>query len=166
LPRTAFTWLPTPGPAQPTPHVGLRAAPVVDSLPKPTARVLTQPKVAQDADSIVKATPRDVSPLQRGVTSARPAGSGVRGQASWYCSSTSACHKDYPGGLYAAAGPALRVGDWRGRTVTVCGNGNCVNVKLIDWCGCSSSRVIDLYSDAFKRLAPLSAGVLRVTVSW
>jgi rare lipoprotein A (peptidoglycan hydrolase) len=27
-------------------------------------------------------------------------------------------------------------------------------------------RVIDLYSDAFRRLAPLSQGTVRVTVSW
>ena len=61
---------------------------------------------------------------------------------------------------------ALRVGDWRGRTVTVCGSGSCVNVKLIDWCACGSGRVIDLYSDAFSRLAPLSSGTLSVRVSW
>jgi rare lipoprotein A (peptidoglycan hydrolase) len=89
----------------------------------------------------------------------------IRGTASWYCmAGRSACHYQYSGGLYAAAGPALRVGNWRGRTVTVCAN-NCVNVKLIDWCACPS-RAIDLYSDAFKRLAPLSSGTVRVRVSW
>ena len=76
------------------------------------------------------------------------------------------CHYKYSGGLYAAAGPALRVGHWRGRTVTVRGNGKSVTVKLIDWCACPGGRVIDLYSDAFTRLAPLSAGGVRVTVSW
>ena len=87
--------------------------------------------------------------------------------ASWYCKpGVSACHYQYSGGMYAAAGPALRVGDWRGRTVTVCGSGNCVNVKLMDWCACGSGRVIDLYSDAFSRLAPLSSGTLSVRVSW
>ena len=54
----------------------------------------------------------------------------------------------------------------RGRTVTVCGSGNCVTVKLIDWCACGSGRVIDLYSDAFSRLAPTSAGTVSVRVSW
>jgi rare lipoprotein A (peptidoglycan hydrolase) len=68
--------------------------------------------------------------------------------------------------MYAAAGPLLRVGDWRGRVVRVCGNGRCVTVKLIDWCACPGSRVIDLYSDAFQRLAPLSEGTIQVTVSW
>jgi len=78
----------------------------------------------------------------------------------------SPCHYAKSGGLYAAAGPALRVGDWRGRRVQVCRSGNCVTVTLIDWCGCYGSRVIDLYSDAFKRLAPTSAGVISVTVRW
>ena len=68
--------------------------------------------------------------------------------------------------MYAAAGPALRVGSWRGRTVTVCGSGNCVNVRLIDWCACGSGRVIDLYSDAFRQLAPLSSGTVSVRVTW
>jgi len=78
----------------------------------------------------------------------------------------SPCHYAKSGGLYAAAGPALRVGDWRGRRVQVCRSGNCVTVTLIDWCGCHGSRVIDLYSDAFKRLGPTSAGVISVTVRW
>ena len=111
------------------------------------------------AESLLKATPRPKPP-------ANPSHS-VRGTASWYCKAgVSSCASGYPGGLYAAAGPALRVGNWRGRTVTVCGSGNCVNVKLIDWCACGSGRVIDLYSDAFSRLAPTSAGTVSVQVSW
>jgi rare lipoprotein A (peptidoglycan hydrolase) len=90
----------------------------------------------------------------------------VGGTASWYCQSgVSACHHDYAGGMYAAAGPALRVGDWRGRYVRVCGSGTCVVVRLIDWCACPS-RAIDLYSDAFRRLAPLSEGTIPTTISW
>ncbi len=91
----------------------------------------------------------------------------VRGGASWYClPGVSACTSGYPGGLYAAAGSELRIGRWRGRTVRVCGNGHCVYVRLIDTCACGGSRIIDLYSDAFRRLAPLSKGSLLVTVSW
>jgi rare lipoprotein A (peptidoglycan hydrolase) len=48
----------------------------------------------------------------------------------------------------------------------VCGGGRCVNVKLIDWCACGGNHIIDLYSDAFRRLAPLSSGALPVTVRW
>ncbi len=77
----------------------------------------------------------------------------------------SICTSGYPGGMYAAAGPELRVGNWRGRVVRVCGNGRCVNVKLIDWCACGGSHIIDLYSDAFRQLAP-GAGGVRVTVRW
>lgn len=89
------------------------------------------------------------------------------GSATWYCKTgTSVCASGYPGGMYAAAGPELRVGAWRGRVVRVCSGGSCITVKLIDWCACGGSHVIDLYSDAFRRLAPLSAGALKVTVSW
>ena len=30
--------------------------------------------------------------------------------------------------------------------------------RLIDWCACGNGHIIDLYSDAFRRLAPLSSG--------
>lgn len=86
---------------------------------------------------------------------------GVRGLATWYC-----CTRGHPSGLYAAAGPALRVGDWRGRGVTVSGPGGTVRVTMIDACACGHGRVIDLYPQAFRRLAPLSQGVVGVTVSW
>ena len=83
----------------------------------------------------------------------------ARGDATWYCvAGVSPCHRDYGGGLYAAAGSELRVGDWRGRTVTVCAGGACVPVTLVDWCACEGDRVIDLYGDAFRRLAPLGQG--------
>ena len=78
----------------------------------------------------------------------------------------SSCHHSYPGGMYAAAGSELRIGNWRGRQVKVCSGGDCIWVRLIDWCACGGARIIDLYSDAFRRLAPLNSGVIRVTVSW
>ncbi len=131
-------------------------------------RPATAPDIAPRVVLVPTPTPRP-APVAR-VGSGSSSGGGahrVSGGASWYClTGVSACHYAYPGGLYAAAGSEIRVGDWRGRTVRVCGNGNCVSVKLIDWCACSGSRIIDLYGDAFKRLAPLDAGVLRVTVSW
>lgn len=76
------------------------------------------------------------------------------GTASWY-----PAH-----GMIAAAGPALRHGDWRGSQVQVCAS-RCIVVTLADWCACYGSRVIDLSDDAFRRLAPLSRGLLHVTVS-
>jgi rare lipoprotein A (peptidoglycan hydrolase) len=117
------------------------------------------PRQPARAESLLKPTPRPTPPPNPTHT--------VSGSASWYCKAgVSSCHDGYPGGLYAAAGPALRVGDWRGRTVSVCGSGSCVNVKLIDSCWCASGRVIDLYSDAFSQLAPTSAGTISVRVSW
>lgn len=98
---------------------------------------------------------------------ARPTRVRARGDATWYCvRGVSPCHRSHAGGMYAAAGAALRVGDWRGRMVSVCQGGDCVRVKLIDWCACGGGRVIDLYGDAFRKLAPLSSGELRVSVRW
>jgi hypothetical protein len=67
--------------------------------------------------------------------------------------------------MTAAAGPALRVGHWRGRVVTVCA-AVCIRVRLIDLCQCYGSRVIDLSDESFGRLAPLSRGLVRVEVRW
>jgi rare lipoprotein A (peptidoglycan hydrolase) len=97
----------------------------------------------------------------------RLTGKHASGSATWYCKAgVSACHSQFPSGMYAAAGPALRVGDWRGRRVQVCSGGNCVVVTLVDWCACGGSHIIDLYSGAFQRLAPLSSGAVQVTVRW
>ena len=91
----------------------------------------------------------------------------MSGSATWYCvTGVSRCHHAKSGGLYAAAGSELRIGDWRGRRVQVCSGGECVTVQLIDWCACKGERVIDLYGDAFRRLAPLGTGVIKVKVSW
>ena len=43
---------------------------------------------------------------------------------------------------------------------------DCIRVTLIDWCACEGNRVIDLYGDAFQKLAPLGEGVIPVTVRW
>ena len=77
----------------------------------------------------------------------------VRGIGSWFAAI----------GLIAAAGPGLRVGHWRGSYVVVNANGRSIRVWLTDWCACPK-RLIDLGDDAFRRLAPLSVGLVRVTV--
>ena len=116
------------------------------------------PNQPAEAESLLKPTPRPTP---------RPNPThNVSGRAAWYCNNGSGCPAGYSGGMYAAAGPALRVGNWRGRTVTVCGSGSCINVKLVDWCACGGARVIDLFSDAFSRLAPLGTGTVAVRVSW
>lgn len=83
------------------------------------------------------------------------------GRATWYATP----------GLTAAAGPALRHAlgrGWRGSWVRVTSGRRSVVVKLTDWCACfrgdRRERLIDLSDGAFSRLAPLSAGIVRVTV--
>lgn len=92
------------------------------------------------------------------------------GLATWY--------DDGPG-FYAAAGPELRHGDWRGSRVEVCATA-CVTVTLSDWCACGdrSGRptLLDLSADAFIRASGgvpndpsarkfLSKGVIEVEVT-
>jgi hypothetical protein len=90
----------------------------------------------------------------------------TRGTVSWYClPGRSACTAGYPAdGLYAAAGPALRWGDWRGRSLTLTAGDRSVRVTLIDWCACPDGRLIDLYASAFRELAPLDRGIVRVVI--
>jgi hypothetical protein len=91
----------------------------------------------------------------------------VGGIATWYCKTgDSPCHYAHSGGMYAAAGAEIRRGDWRGRAVQVCQGGRCIWVTLIDWCACAGNRIIDLYSDAYRKLDPLSGGEMTVTVGW
>ena len=83
----------------------------------------------------------------------------VSGIASWYATD----------GLSAAAGPALRVGDWRGRIVTVTGPAGTLAVTLAGWCQClagtSRERLIDLSDEAFRAICgPLSRGLCEVEV--
>ncbi len=71
-----------------------------------------------------------------------------------------------PSGV-SAAGPALRAAlgaGWRGTTVRVCRLSTCIVTVLGDWM--RADRLIDLDDDAFARLAPLSLGVIPVTVTW
>ena len=92
----------------------------------------------------------------------------ITGKATWYClRGVSACHYAYSGGLYAAAGSELQVGNWRGRKVTVWYNGTSVTVTLIDSCQCKGNRIIDLYHDAFRVLgSPEILGEIPVKVTW
>jgi len=163
---------------------------VVPSLPSPVATAARDAS-AQDVDALApiqdfatqsttpapRPTPFDHAVVRSAAKApatpkarqpgVRLTGHSATGAATWYCKTgVSACHHAYPGGFYAAAGPELRVGNWRGRHVRVCGNGSCVNVTLIDWCACGGNHIIDLYSDAFRQLAPLSAGAVHVKVSW
>ena len=158
LSNTATTMRQPTASRGPAPLIADFANPERSMAPRPEPRLVVAPRIVATA----KAKPRPASFQAAADGSVR-----ATGPASWYCKTgVSICHHAYSGGMYAAAGPKLRVGNWRGRVVKVCGSGSCVSVKLIDWCACGGGRVIDLYSDAFRRLAPLSQGTVRVTVSW
>lgn len=94
------------------------------------------------------------------VTGFFPSGVVRTGTASWY----------YAPITEAAAGPALRVGSWRGRVVSVCTDDRCIRVRLTDWCQCYKGtrreRIIDLPKSAFARLAHPSRGLVGVKVTW
>lgn len=91
-------------------------------------------------------------------------GNSHEGYASWYClSGKSRCTVGHPSGYYAAIRKDLLY--LRGSTVSVCTSSKCINVTIID-CNCGpNANLIDLYSDAFRVLAPLSQGKVLVTVS-
>ena len=79
----------------------------------------------------------------------------AHGLASWY-----------PARGMIAAVHSWRLGDTPYR-VRVCAS-RCIDVTVSDYCQCyvgePRERLIDLSDDAFRKLAPLSVGVLRVTV--
>ena len=152
-PAPVFAPVPTPGPS------------VDAGRPAPVQPIFDHPVPLRSVSPAPRRAVRQVPHAAVAVSGAASSLEGVRGTASWYCGHGSACPRGYPGGLYAAAGPALRVGDWRGRYVVVAAMGQRVRVRLVDWCACPS-RALDLFADAFSRLAPLSRGLVKVKVSW
>jgi hypothetical protein len=154
-------------------------------VPQALFRDLPEPSVAaydQDAPFFVASTPFQPTPkpprpsprpTRRPASPVvlRPISSSHRviGPPTWYCKAgRSVCHYRYPDrpgvlDLYAAAGPALRVGDWRGRVVNVCASKlNCLRVRLVDWCACAPPHFLDLYWDAWNALGQPR----QVTVTW
>jgi len=126
--------------------------------PRPGANVDRQPR--DPAPTVVPVVPAAAPPPP-------PTTRAVSGTPTWYCKAgRSRCTKGYPDvagqQFYAAAGPSLRVGSWRGRTVSVTANGITIKVKLIDWCACGGDHFLDLYWDAFDALGRPA----KATVSW
>lgn len=102
--------------------------------------------------------PTEPSPVSGGIGTAL-----VGGKATWYCSETSACTRGYgPSDMVAAIDPTLGIP--KNERVTVTSGGRSVTVTIVDVCLCKGARLIDLTSGAFRRLAPLSAGVIDVTL--
>ena len=84
------------------------------------------------------------------------AGTTLRGWASWFRSPSNV----------SAAGPRLRAAlgpAWRGVHVRVCHADRCTLTVLGDTM--RADRLVDLDDDVFRALAPLSVGVLRVTLT-
>jgi len=82
-----------------------------------------------------------------------PSSTSTAGIASWY--------DDGPG-LYAAV-PSYRFGGPR-YALRVTSGDRSVVVQVRDFCGCPN-RLIDLSRDAFAELAPLSKGLIRVSIA-
>ena len=100
--------------------------------------------------------------VERRVEAAKAAGSipapdTISGLATWY--------SWHP--AEAAAGPALRSwlgSSWRGTVVWVTSGNRSVSVRLTDFM-VSGRSLVDLDSRSFAKLAPLSTGVLHVTIT-
>jgi rare lipoprotein A (peptidoglycan hydrolase) len=87
----------------------------------------------------------------------------IAGKATWYCSESSACTRGYgPSDMVAAIDPTLGIA--KGEWVTVTHGSRAVVVRIVDVCACTGSRVIDLTSGAFSRLADPSRGVIDVEI--
>lgn len=87
----------------------------------------------------------------------------LKGDASW-CAPTPTRCQSWGGTAKLGAVPTFRYGDTPYR-VSVCNrSGDCVTVRVVSFCGCGE-RVIDLSPYAFRQLAPLSRGVIPVTVT-
>lgn len=129
------------------------AAPVITDFVRiaPTGPV-KPPQPTLHPKVVVSVTPKPIAIL-------RPSTRSISGNATYYAYVV--------GG--AAAGPGLRAAlglHWRHQNVTVCAT-TCVRVTLSDWCLCKhGNRLIDLDSRSFARLAPLSQGIVKVTIKW
>jgi len=156
----------TDPPTHPTPIVGLSTPWDMEAAGAWLARELAsqRPTPTPTPSAMPRPTPRTVPTPAPRPTSSKTSHK-VTGTATWYClPGVSRCPRNRSGGLYAAISPDL--GSLRGKHVTVCYRSSCVVVKIID-CNCQATKSIDLFADAFVKLAPLSAGRLRgVTISW
>jgi len=145
----------TPRPAQ----LAVPSAPAAGVSPAPgrTGQPDDHPG-AQPAGPV----PGRITPSTSAVTASGPESTGnpgaagsLRGYATWFRS---------PSGV-SAAGPRLRAAlpGWRGTSVQVCHADRCTVTVLGDWM--RADRLVDLDDDAFRALAPLSVGVLAVTLT-
>jgi hypothetical protein len=86
----------------------------------------------------------------------------LRGTAAW-CAPTATRCKGWGGHVLLGAVRSFRWGDRPYRVRVVSGSRSVV-VTVVSFCACGGDRVIDLSPYAFSKLAPLSAGLVRVRV--
>jgi hypothetical protein len=90
----------------------------------------------------------------------------IGGKATW-CAPTPTHCQSWGGGALVGAVPSFSYGD-EPYLAEVCSGGACVTVTVVSYCACGDRggepTVIDLSPAAFSRLAPLSAGVIDVTM--
>ena len=93
-------------------------------------------------------------------------GTAIEAGTASYCAPTPTKCQSWGGSAKLGAMPSFRYGD-RPFRVNVCrlDSSACVSVKIVSYCACGT-HVIDLSPAAFRELAPLSAGIVRVTVEW
>jgi rare lipoprotein A (peptidoglycan hydrolase) len=137
----------------------LPAASRSGSLPPPSVVALTgTPQVEVKASC-------DLQPCPVEVTGGVPISALISGRATWYCGNGSPCTRGTsPDDMVAAIDPTTGID--KGERVTVRHGGRSVTVRIVDVCACGGSRVIDLTSGAFRRLAPLSRGVIAVELEF
>ena len=149
-----------------TPRAALESIPAVS---RPVGQVtlddpaqLGQPDSDHPGAQPAGPVPGRITPSTSAVTASGPEPTGrpgaagsLRGYATWFRS---------PSGV-SAAGPRLRAAlpGWRGTSVQVCHADRCTVTVLGDWM--RADRLVDLDDDAFRALAPLSVGVLAVTLT-
>ena len=124
-------------------------SPAASADPSPTPTMTPGPSARFVAPSVPAIASKPASPPAHRIA----------GTATWYAARSGA----------GAAGPELRAwlgSRWRGMTVRVCSGGRCVTETLSDWGACPSGhRLIDLPAIDYAQLAPLSRGVVSITVS-
>jgi hypothetical protein len=154
----AFVAVPLPSDR---PSMGpIHRAPDLDIVDRP----VPVPTMSSHPRIVIPPRAPQVSQLVGGTGGSTGRVRGIEGQASWYCGNGSRCTRGYPGGLYAAIRRDLL--GHRGDRARVCSGHRCVVVTIID-CNCGAgANLIDLYADAFGRLAPLSRGRIPVTLEW
>lgn len=109
-------------------------------------------------------------PSPTGAIGAALVSGGLRGWATW-CAPTPTHCQSWGDGAMVGAVPSFSFGD-EPYPVQVCafegGQANCVLVTVTSYCACGDRRgeptIIDLSPAAFRSLAPLRAGIVRVVV--